>query len=222
MAHKSKVSNKFKDKFLKELDKEKRKINFKNLRKYFIVVCEGTKTEPNYFESFRNLLPVNTIQLKIIGARDNTINIVDIANELSLQIKESVGIECESWAVFDKDSFREDDFDNAIHRGLAVGVNCAYSNEAFELWYILHFNYHQHAASRKDYEGILTTQLGTEYKKNDPNMYLILKQKGSQENAIKWSIKLLENHSGITPSSANPSTTVYKLVEALNKYIPEN
>ncbi|MDR0803309.1 hypothetical protein [Fluviicola sp.] len=35
----------------------KRKINIRNKRKYYLIVCEGTKTEPNYFEALKDDLP---------------------------------------------------------------------------------------------------------------------------------------------------------------------
>lgn len=221
MAHKNKVSAKLKNRFLNDIEKDKRKINFKNLRKYFVIVCEGEKTEPNYFKSFKKLLPTNTIQMKIVGAADNTINIVDIAYDFANEIRKTHGVDCEAWAVFDKDSFPNQDFDNAIHRGIAIDVNCAYSNEAFELWYILHFAFHQNATSRNDYKGLLTNYLKRKYQKNDSNMYYLLLKMGNQVNAIKFAKKLQEIHSSNTPSNSNPCTTVFRLVEELNKFITE-
>lgn len=34
-----------------------RKVGGTPLRKYYLIVCEGVKTEPNYFKQLRNKLP---------------------------------------------------------------------------------------------------------------------------------------------------------------------
>jgi hypothetical protein len=58
------------------------------------------------------------------------------------------------WVVFDRDSFSPNDFNNAVHRCQNVKpvIGCAWSNEAFELWYLLHFHYYNNGMSRKDYQ----------------------------------------------------------------------
>jgi hypothetical protein len=42
---------------------QKRRVNFRPKRKYFLIVCEGTKTEPLYFEGLKNDLPQGVLQL---------------------------------------------------------------------------------------------------------------------------------------------------------------
>ncbi len=54
------------------------------------------------------------------------------------------------WCVFDKDSFSDDNFNQAKKLAENNNIRPAYSNEAFELWYLLHFGYHQAATSRND------------------------------------------------------------------------
>ena len=53
--------------------------NRRPLRKTFLIVCEGQRTEPNYFEAFR--VPKEVIE--VIGAGDNTIRLV--RNAISLR-----------------------------------------------------------------------------------------------------------------------------------------
>lgn len=53
------------------------------------------------------------------------------------------------WVVFDKDDFN--DFNEAIKLAKDFSFNCAWTNEAFELWYFLHFQYLDAAISRHDY-----------------------------------------------------------------------
>jgi len=196
-----------------------RKEDIRKPRQYFLIVCEGEKTEPNYFKSFKKFLPPN--MMIIHGEGRNTLSLIDEAEKLFKDYNFSGNIIDEIWVVFDRDSFNADNFDNAIHRANNLRFHCAYSNEAFELWYILHFEYKQNAASRDDYKSILTKYLNFDYKKNDPGMYYNLKDTGNQEQAIKWAKKLLRDHNSknIPPSKANPCTTVFALVERLNEFI---
>ncbi len=52
----------------------------------------------------------------------------------------------EVWCVFDMDyepdmNHQYEDFDNAIQSAHKAGYKCAYSNDAFELWFILHYQF---------------------------------------------------------------------------------
>ncbi|MEA2013420.1 MAG: RloB family protein [Verrucomicrobiota bacterium] len=120
------------------------------------------------------------------------------------------------WVVFDRDSFPPSDFDNAVHSANANNFGCACSNEAFELWYLLHFEFRNTGMSRTEYKDVLSKYLGEKYKKNDPDMYRKLEK--NQEKTIKNSTKLLARHNGTTPSKSNPTTQVHLLVQELNEY----
>ena len=100
-----------------------------------LIVCEGKNTEPSYFNQFR----ITSAKVKSIGEGYNTISLVNRALELSQQ-----GTYDQVWCVFDMDVKRGADefadFDNAISKALQLGYKIAYSNDAFELWFYLHFN----------------------------------------------------------------------------------
>ena len=187
-------------------------------RERFLIVCEGERTEPNYFEAFRQELPRNLVQVEVYGEGANTLSLVSRALEIRDGAERGDYRFDQVWVVFDRDSF--DDFDNAIHKAEAEGMGCAWSNEAFELWYVLHFEYRKTGMSRMDYKGRLSILLSETYRKNAPDMYQKLSQKGNQAQAISWAKKLLSEavESRKPPSSSNPCTTVYKLVEQLNRF----
>lgn len=109
-----------------------RKVNTRELRQRFLIVCEGEKTEPNYFRSFR--VPRNVIEIDIQGVGKNPSKLVNKAKQLQEQEEYD-----QVWCVFDRDSWAPEDFNNAIQNAIKLGFNVAYSNEAFELWYVLHF-----------------------------------------------------------------------------------
>lgn len=93
----------------------------------------------------------------------------------------------------------------------------AYSNEAFELWYVLHCEYLTVGLSRGRYIEKLTRYLEKEYKKNSSEMYDILLSR--QGEAIRNAKRLFVIHVNLTPADMKPSTTVHLLVEELNALI---
>ena len=189
-------------------------------KRWFLIVCEGEKTEPYYFKSF----PVNPklIRLDIQGKGRNTNSLVEKAIELK---KGSESDETDRfWCVFDRDKNPKNpndaqNFNAAINNAKNNGIKVAYSNDAFELWYLLHFHYYNAAISRKDYQNMLTNLLGHEYKKNSETIYEELKDK--QQDAIKHAKRLLQEYDRPNPETDNPSTTVHLLVEELNSFIPD-
>ncbi|MBW2257627.1 MAG: RloB domain-containing protein, partial [Deltaproteobacteria bacterium] len=94
------------------------------------------------------------------------------------------------------------------------GIRIAYSNEAFELWYILHFDYMDAGVSRGQYSSMLAARLGEPYRKNSEDIYeKILPLQGK---AIRNATRLLASHDPLVPEHCNPSTTVHLLVQCLN------
>jgi hypothetical protein len=200
-----------------------RPVDTRDERKRFLIVCEGTKTEPNYFEALKRLLPPNVATIDIHGEGDNTLSLVAKARGIRDKRGNGNFPFDQVWIVFDRDSFPPDDFDNAIKSASANSMMCAWSNEAFELWYILHFEYRNTSMARQEYQGRLTELLQQPYRKNATDMYSTLSIKGKQNQAIWWARKLFDDceERKTPPSRSNPCTTVYLLVEELNKYIPQ-
>ncbi len=180
-----------------------RRINRRDLRPRFLIVCEGKKTEPNYFESFR----VSKV-VEVVGLGFNTVSLVREAIELMNQKDYT-----EVWCVFDKDAFSSQNFNAAIDMARANDMRVAYSNEAFEIWYLLHFNYHDTALTRHLCEKKLSACLGTKYEKNSDDMYQRLASK--QDDAIRNAERLLQSYMPHNPASDNPCTTVHLLVQEL-------
>jgi hypothetical protein len=187
----------------------KRKAARRKPKDSILIVCEGKQTEPNYFRSF------NISGVRVLGEGLNTVTCVQraIAEHKGAS---SYGYKFDQvWCVFDKDSFEETQFKEALSLAKDSGVKVAYSNEAFELWYLLHFDLISAPMPRGGYQKKLSEKLGIPYKKNDKNMYdKLLKL---QPTAIKNAKKLLEIRPYGDPAKDNPSTTVHLLVEELNK-----
>ncbi|WGV24339.1 RloB family protein [Halotia branconii] len=187
-----------------------RKVNTREIRQRFLIVCEGEKTEPNYFRNFR--VPKNVAEINVQGRGENPSKLVESAKQLNKQDDYN-----QVWCVFDRDSWTKEDFNNAMINAEAQGFQVAYSNEAFELWYVLHFQFLNTGIPRSDYNKKLTDLLGRPYKKNSDTIYDELLEK--QFIAIKNAENLLKQYVPHIPSQDNPSTTVHLLVQELNKFI---
>jgi hypothetical protein len=126
--------------------------------------------------------------------------------------------------VFDRDSFSAQDFNAAIQRCHNSDVGCAWSNEAFELWYLLHFQYYENAMSRRVHKNMIKDHLKPfvdedfRYEKNSEQMYTLLKEHGNLENAIRNAKRLARRFEGRQDyANHNPCTMVGVLVEELLK-----
>ena len=177
----------------------------------FLIICEGEKTEPNYFQAFR--IPTLSVELfEVIGLGDNTLSLVERAKEY---------IECNRysyiWCVFDRDSFPSGQFNAAITSAYNNGMYVAYSNEAFELWYLLHFHFYNTGMSRTSYKSSLTKLLNHRYEKNSTTIYEEIKD--IQPTAIRNATTLLSQYDPNRPEKDNPSTTVHLLVQCLNALV---
>lgn len=181
---------------------KKRKANTKEINLYFLIVCEGEKTEPNYFKSFKTNVKSYVFTIDTLGEGSNTKDLVKRtikARNKSSQEYDSV------WVVFDKDSFSANNFNGAIELAENNNIKVGWSNEAFELWYLLHFQYRNTHMSRNDYKSAIEVEVNAKitaqsknkkakpfvYKKNSAEMYSILEKYGDQKQAIRNAEKLI-------------------------------
>jgi len=211
----------------------KKEVGKKKQREYILIVCEGIKTEPNYFEAIKETFPkkiLETYSIEVEGTGTNTLKIIEIANNLRQEAKRLHNrIYDYVWTVFDRDSFPVVNFNNSIFKAQSMNINCAWSNEAFELWYVLHFQYRNTPMNREDYKKCIETEMNKsilkktcktssfKYEKNSKEMYKLLQEFGNEEQAIKWAKNLEGQFSDTNYSSHNPCTKVYELIEKLNK-----
>lgn len=218
MARTIKIDNALLKQFSKKSKKEK---SPKELITYFLIVCEGEKTEPNYFRAFPKKAGRLVFDIELEGGGISTLKVVEKAIDLRNSSSQKYD---RVWAVFDRDSFKADSFNNAILKAKANEIECAWSNEAFELWYLLHFHNRVTAMSRDDYKKAIETAVNDkikkgkkhfQYQKNDPDMFTLLNKFGRQDLAIRWAKELSERITGEKFANYNPNTQVYKLVEEL-------
>lgn len=101
---------------------KKKKLSSMNLERYsykeaihddvkvrcrILIVCEGEKTEPNYFKSFDQMQYGSVVySIECEGGKINTMQVVDKAIELQDKAMASGTPYDTVWAVFDKDDFQ--------------------------------------------------------------------------------------------------------------------
>lgn len=191
----------------------RRRAGFKPVKKTFLIVCEGVNTEPEYFNAFR----LTSATVKAIGKGLGTMALVREAISAREQEKQKGKSFNFCWVVFDKDDYQ--DFDEAIEFAGKNGFEVAYSNQAFELWFLLHFKKYSGKMHRREYPKLLEKHLGFPYSKQEgfaKRLFPILLP--FQSTAITNAEAIITEAQGVKPSIAESSTTVHNLVKKLNEY----
>jgi len=190
-----------------------------------LIVCEGKNTEPSYFRKFR----LSSADIHPVGEGYNTVSLVNRAKQLGSEKSYD-----QVWCVFDKDDFNSELFNTAVRNANAFGYGVAYSNQAFEFWLILHLSDHQGGGMhRSDYDDKLNELLapfkvvydGKSSKLITDDIFEILDgvdeftNKERKVLAINRAKSIYGRLDNTNPASEESSTTVFKLVEELLKYI---
>jgi hypothetical protein len=190
----------------------KRASSLRTVKQTFLIVCEGEVTEPEYFNSFR----LTSANVKAIGKGMNTISLVKEAIAIRDIEKRRNRNYDQCWVVFDKDDLTDSDFNAAIQMAQANGFHVAYSNQAFEFWFLLHFNLYQGAIHGNRYAEMLTHLLGFKYGKakgDSVKVFNVIYPRTRM--AIDNAKNVLKAFDGSNPAKEESSTTVHQLVERL-------
>lgn len=173
-----------------------------------LIVCCGD-TEKKYFRKFN--IDLGEIRIKAVTQAENPTSIIEYAMKLrKMEMYRQV------WCVFDKDQF--EDFDEAILLGKRENIKVAFSNQAFEYWFILHYERANRPIDRRQYGDILEKYMSRPYKKLELDMYTLLKDKMDFAIENAKVIHQMHNKNGGLPSTWESCTTVYQLVEELLKW----
>jgi hypothetical protein len=208
---------------------KKRKHDFRTPKaNSYLIVTEGKCTEPNY---------LNGLKEKILANVGGTVEVIDICGEGAstqklIEITEMHENKAKIpyqyiWVVFDKDDFR--DFDQAIKEGEEKGYHVAWSNQSFEYWIYLHFNYSDANLHRKEWKAKLDELFKSHklskdgYGKNIENLFELLDSFCGVRRAIDYAKKRMADFDSKKdkPSKYAPGTTVHILVEELLEYLKD-
>lgn len=225
MANKIKIQNHIKKRRERNNFASERKIDNRVKRRYYLIICEGEKTEPNYFKSLKAALPkgvLDVCEFNIDGTGYNTESLVKKSIEYKASLEKSLERKIDKlWIVFDRDSFEPKAFNSAIQKCLNnnPNVEAAWTNEAFELWYLLHFHFYNTPIDRKQYQNLIENNFkkkglkNYKYQKNSIEMFSLLETYGNREDAIRNAKNLEKIYNQANDfANQNPRTTVHKLI----------
>ena len=212
-------------------------------RRSFLIVCEGEQTEPNYFRAIARCLPRNMVENVVVEGAGGTPDYLLKYAQKKIEERKAQGQPpfYHVWLVFDRDNFEHFtetivavdrlNEENARLRAVQRPVehwHCAWSNEAFELWYILHFREQLGGGvSRQRYQEMLQAdireqlnEVAYKYRKNDQFMFRRLAPFTSVAiDRAERGLRKQQAVHGQDCAAMNPATCVHMLVRELLAYM---
>ncbi len=191
--------------------------------KRYLIVCEGTKTEPHYFRELLDDLGVRPQVVRIAPNEGVSPDRV-VAHALELYAADALAGDAYDtvYCVFDRD--RHTTFDAAVQRTKDLSAAgqpfvAVTSTPCFEVWLLLHFAYSAqpfHSAGKQSVGDQVVAALKTrpgfaQYGKGKKGFYGKLKDKLA--DALTHASQL-RSHCATT-GSVNPATDVDRLVKAI-------
>lgn len=192
------------------------------VRNKFFIITNGEQTEYNYFTLLKAKRSVYDV--KVIFENADPLGLVQYAQRFVSEANQV-------WCVFDiDDTYKDGRLVPALKQAEENGIKIAYSNVAFEVWLISHYEKCKTTLQLKDYAHEMDRLLkengrSETYSKNDEKLLktcFIPNYKKAMENAKILYQTYVKEHNAKCPNQRQPiwnwisSTTVYKLIEALN------
>jgi hypothetical protein len=188
--------------------------------KTILIVCEDSKSSPDYFVRLRNELKIKSVTVEICGKECGSapISVVNYAIERKQEVETS-SIRDKYDEIFCVIDIDEHQTDQAIQKARDNDLSMIISNPCFEYWYILHFRKTGKSCPRHK----LCSELNNELKQRGCKAY---NKSGCDffdqiypltETAIKNAKDILRSqyHNESDLRKCDPSTHVYKIVECM-------
>ena len=200
-------------------DSYKRRQGSKEPRKSILIVSEGSKTEPIYFNSLKSKLRLAMVEIEIVGEGAAPITVVNRAIKLREKRKRLAKTSLIKaayeviYCVIDVDT--HETLDQAIDKARGNKIRTILSNPCFEYWYILHFKKTSAPFNTSKEAKSALKKEHPAYCESDTTIFDVVYQK--TPDAIKRSKEVLKEHHNDAEdlSDCNPSTHVHKIVEYL-------
>jgi hypothetical protein len=184
---------------------------------YILIVCEGEKTEPNYFHGLRQAHALSSANVEIVRPpAHDPISIVAHAERRLVE-----GGYDRAYCVFDRNGHAG--FDAALHNiansenGRCGRLHAITSVPCFEVWILLHFAYTSAPFSRAGSQSACDRVVGEvkrhfpDYAKGHQDAYA--KLAAMEQQAIANATRLQKEN--LKTGSGNPGTQVHALVDYL-------
>lgn len=184
--------------------------------KKVLIVCEGSKTEPNYFKGLKKHLKLTSANIDIVEGDGKTtpMSIIKRAcKKYNEEKRDSRDPFDKIFCVFDQNG--HNDYPEALRKLYMKKYNkfeAITSVPAFEYWLLLHFKYTRKPFNSKEVLSCLKNK-HPKYRKGDENIFEDFRDK--LEVAKKNAARSLKDAN--SSETDNPSTKVHELVDYLQK-----
>lgn len=190
-------------------------------RRRYLIVCEDEKSSLDYLMSFE--VPKDFAEIVSEGGAGNTISVVEKALALKEEAERQNQPFVNVWCVIDRDEFPKDRYRAAFNRVKGMNdVKVIWANEAFELWYLLHFVYRDTPIARAELCRELgkADRLNQKYSKASAHVFNAISTK--LPDALRHAARLERHHAevlqlGLHVNEQNPSTNIHHLIKELMK-----
>ena len=124
----------------RKIDDYKRREAFKEPRKSILIVCEGEKTEPLYFNAVKQELRLIMVDVEIVGEGAAPITVVDRAIELRAERKHIAKTSLTKvayevvYCVIDVEAPKAESLSRALNKARDNKLEVILSNPCFEYW----------------------------------------------------------------------------------------
>ena len=199
-----------------------RKTDTRKTRETFIIITNGKKSEQNYFNLLKSYKSI--YEVKVLFKNAAPTGLVHEAEQYTRDANQV-------WCVFDIDNtYSENQLIPAIREAKKNGIKIAYSNAAFEVWLISHFQKCNKYLNTTQLIDILNDYLKSQgckftYDKSDddtlknyfvPNYNIAINNaKIVYQKRVKEFREQFNEAKDLPIWEWNSSTTIYLLVEAM-------
>ena len=182
-----------------------------------LILCEDTKSSRLYLQRFP--FDPNQVQIECIGTGMSTDTLMEEAIHRKEKAENAKAPYEAIWVVFDKDDFPLQNFNRAFDLARShPTIHACWSNECFELWYLLHFCLRNTGIGRNEIWREISRYLPQPYDKASDEVFDQLQSK--IEDAMRYATRLAFENAAMGQPRRNPSTYVHKLIKALRDHDP--
>ena len=192
-----------------------RRSPFREPIKIILIVCEGEKTEPQYFDGFSRACQNPRVEIQLASEHGVPKTLVECAKrhkkdrEAQGNRERDENLAYDSvWCVFDVDDHPH--VADAKQMARDNDIHLAISNPCYELWLLLHFRESPGMQPRNKLQRTLKSHVPNYDKHVEYSTY-----SAGYEQAFSRAKRMDESAENEGDSGRNPTTGVYKLTELM-------
>jgi hypothetical protein len=200
----------------------------KNLaqRKRFLIVVEGSVTEPEYLGAVRRARRISSVDILIVHENTDPLGIVNDAKERQKRAKKIDPYD-QVWCVFDTETkltqVARPGLSDALNIAREGEIKCAVSNPCVELWILWHYQ-DQNGWISSDQAQRLCRDLGITHDArgkhlSDANSLVAMRYSEAKRRA-EGADEKHQRDGTIKPEDRNPSSGIYQLIDAIYDSFP--